>query len=267
MVEQYVLSTTTITLKRTGKAKRKVPTLSHLTEREGVQGGKIVVYRRYFLRLLAYPKCLRDQLVFELPTLQAFRTGEVSSFHGEWADMENGDLQVLDSKKLELFTLPMHPTVAKHINAYMKETGITEGILIKALPGAPHIGRKAGSTTIGMGMSITNLEKIWAKYCHLLEIPVMSPRYGRAYWLCMEHFVKQKPLYYTMTIMRHESMDVHQKYVARLIDYPAIKDMFNQGELPPFLSLCVRSGQCPLSAPNCHCRMFQPKLQEVEVNQ
>lgn len=88
-----------------------------------------LVYRERFERLLASPKNLRDQLVIELPTLQGFRTGEVSSFRAEWVDFDKGILLVLDSNKHQLFPLPLHPTVAKHIMEYMQETGIKEGIL------------------------------------------------------------------------------------------------------------------------------------------
>jgi integrase len=141
-----------------------------------------LVLRERFERLLASLKSLRDQLIIELPTLQAFRSGEVSSFRAEWSDFDKGILLVLDSNKQQLFPIPLHPIVAKHIAQYMRETEITKGILLQPLKGAPHVGRKLGSKTLGEGLSIKHIEHIWQEHCKGIGIPLMTARWGRAFF-------------------------------------------------------------------------------------
>jgi len=223
--------------------------------------GKIVVYRGYFVRLLSQPKPLRDQLLIELPTLQAFRTGEIGTVDTAHIDVEHGDIQILDSKKHRLFTLPLDATVADHLDKYIHSRNIVSGPIFK--PEKRTRPRKPNSKTKGVGLSLSYIQRVWRKWCDICSIPYMSPRYGRAYFACVWHYVEHKSMFGLMTILRHDDILATQKYLSKIIDYAAVKAEFNRGKKSPFSSLCTRFDSCPLAAPNCYCRMFQPK---IEVN-
>lgn len=191
------------------------PTLKHPKhEREG----RIVVYRSYFQRLLSTPKPLRDQLCLELPCLEGLRTGEISTLRAEWFDVSNGDLKVLDSKKNEMFTLPLDPTVAKHFI----QMNVTEGFLIQ--------GRKR----TGRGLTPCHIERIWKDWSWTSNIPVLHPRLGRAYLATFEHFVLGKPTSYIQWLLRHDSLQSTEHYLSRIVSYEDMKSLFYMGKTRMF---------------------------------
>jgi integrase len=226
--------------------------LFHSDESEG----KIVVYRGYFLRLLSIAKPLRDQLLIELPVLEAFRTGEVSSFKVECVDFDRGDLQVLDSKKQRFFMVPLDPVVAEHLAEYIRLKGLKQGIAFGAETKAGR-KRKPNSKTKGAGLSLTFIQWVWRKWCMACGIPVMSPRMGRAYFACKWHYVDRKSMFALMTILRHDDILATQKYLAKIIDYDAVKTEFYRGMKSPFQGSCSRSDKCPMAVEGCFCRSFQ----------
>jgi len=191
--------------------------------------GRIVVYRAYFQRLLKTSMPLRDRLVIELPCLEGLRSGEISTLRAEWIDLENGDIRILDSKKQTMFTLPLDPTVAKHVI----QLGIHEGFLIR--------GRKR----TGKGLSVTHVERLWKDYCVDAGIPPMSPRMGRAYFAVIEHFVLRKPIGYIQFMLRHDDLQSTEHYVnCDIVDYGDMKEIFYQGK---------------------ENRMFQPQIKEEQA--
>jgi len=115
--------------------------------------GRIVVYRARFLRLLNWPKPLRDQLILELPTLNGLRTHEVATAEVRHVDLEHGDLEVLDSKKYQFYTIPLDYGVGRHFQQYFTQTGITEGLVFRA-------GWKAGRRSEGP-LSDSAIDYIW----------------------------------------------------------------------------------------------------------
>jgi integrase len=228
---------------------------------------KLVVYREIFTRLLNAPKSLRDQLIFDLPCLQAFRAGEVSSLKVEYVCFESGDITVLDSKKKTEMPRPLDPIVAKHIAEYIQQEHLTRGILLQPLPTAHHVGRKPGSKTVGAGISTTQIGRIWEKYCKALGIPVMPARMGRAYFACYEHYVLGKPIGYIQFMLRHDDLQSTEHYLyEKIVSYEDQKAIFLRGKQSPFSPSpsCSRFDACPLSAPNCKCRMFQNQVMEEQ---
>jgi integrase len=238
-------------------------------ERAGVhrekQEGRIVIYRDWFEKLLSIPKPLRDQLVIELPTLEAFRSGEVSSLRVENVDFERGDLRVLDSKKRQLFPIPLNPVVAKHLDEYIQQEGIREGYVIRALPKAPHVGHKKDSKTLGAGLSESAIQKIWERCCLTANVPVMPPRTGRAYFATDWHFVKHKSMFHLMAILRHTNIRVTEDYLEKLVTFEDLKAEFYQGMDSPFGSDCVRAESCPVACADCHCRFYQARVEGQKV--
>jgi len=227
---------------------------------EGAEG-RIVIYRRHFEKLLAFPKPLRDQLLIELPTLEALRSGEMSSLRVEYVDFEHGDLTVLDSKKKKLLMVPLDPVVAVHLAEYIQVERLSEGILIRALPNAPHVGHKPGTKTLGVGLSENTINWTWEKWCLRCCIPVMAPRVGRAYFATLWHFVQHKSLYNLMNILRHDDIQSTEHYLNKLVAYEDTKAEFYQGMKSPFASECNRSDKCPVAAPGCHCKFLQARVE------
>lgn len=211
---------------------------------------KIVIYRSYFERLLKFPKPLRAQLIMELPTLEAFRTGEITTFEVEHVDFERGDLRVLDSKKLLFYPVPLDTTVALHLAEYIQATGLRSGAIIR------------GQKRTGLGLTVGQIEREWRTWCEAAGVPIMSPRMGRAYWACYEHYVLRKPIGYIQYILRHDDLQSTEHYLYdQIVSYEDQKGIFFQGKDSPFGSECARSESCPVSCPDCQCRFFQPRIE------
>jgi len=216
--------------------------------------GRLVIHRGHFAKFLARPKDPRDQLIVEGPTLQALRTGEVSSLRVKWFDFDNGDLTVLDSKKKCLMMVPLDPVFAEHAAEFIRVQHLKDDdFLIQQLR---HHSRKVGSKTKGEGLSNTHIEKIWWNNCDALGIPRMNPRLGRAYFACKWHFVDHKSMFGLMAILRHEDIQSTNHYLARICDYLTVKAEFYDGLLSPIVSRCTRFSQCPMSKEKCFCRSF-----------
>jgi len=276
---QAVLYTHTITVKKTSKPINRHPTHDTLSQPARERGeSRIVVYREHFRLLLSNPNTLlRNRLILELPSLQGFRSGEVSNFKAEYANFERGLIGVMDTKKHCLFWNPMRKTVAKHLDQYMELTGIRKGILFRALPGAPHTGRKPGSKTKGEGLSIKHIEVIWANECIDTGIPPMAPRTGRAFFAVWWIRIKHKPIAYLKVQMRHTTVQHTEDYWNKILDGDDLMDEFqdadsedngvefSQGQPSPFSLACKRFDGCPLAAPGCRCRMFQPQIKEEQT--
>ena len=254
---QAISYTETITIIKRGKTHRKTPNLFHSDE---ASEGHIIVCRARFLKLLKAPKSLRDQLVIELPTLMAFRTGEVTSARLEHVDFESGDMQVLDSKKYQLFLVPLNPTVAMHLAEYVQKYDIESGVLFQR----PKAGRQATK----LELSSTTIHRIWAQSCKAAGVPYMPPRMGRAMfsvnwiWGNPEQGIPKKTIKGLQVILRHDDILATEKYLNKIMCYEDIKAEFNQGLKSPFVAACARSKGCPLFVEGCHCRMFTPRIRE-----
>jgi integrase len=223
--------------------------------------GKIYVYRRYFEKIRELPKSLRGQILVELLMDHGLRSGEASSQRIELCDLANGLLHVLDSKKGTLRIVPMRYRTGKHIATHIQVLKKSYGFLIQSRRKV----RKPNSKTQGEGISDCQIGRILAHYCIEADVPVMAPRMFRAYCASKWMFVDHKSIYHLKALLGHDDIQSTEHYVNKLVDVDDFVEEFHQGEeqdggkVSPFsLSICARSESCPLSAPNCHCRMFIP---------
>jgi integrase len=257
---QAVSYTHTITIKRASNATKKAPTPTDLNQKISAQvESRLVVSREHFMILLSAPMSLRDRLIIELPTLQGFRAGEVSNFQAEYANFERGLIGVMDTKKHRLFWNPMRRIMASHLDQYMEITGIRYGTLIQPLPGAPHTGRKPGSKTLGVGLSIKHLETVWKIRCIENNLPVMSPRMGRAIFAVWWMRIKHKPIGYLKVQLRHDKIESTEKYWEKILDFDDLMDEFQDAD---------REDDCfsKAAALGGHRdRMFQENTEEVQA--
>jgi len=215
--------------------------------------GKIIVYRRHFEKLLSFPKPLRDQLIIELPIKEGLRTTEVCTLRSQDVDFEHGDLWVLDSKKHRLMVIPLDAEVAQHLAEYIQAHGVKEGILLAAERKSDRKGKRGR-------LSKQAIEYLWNKWCRIVGIPKMSPRYGRAYFAVDWHVVKGKSLIGLRNVLRHDEISSTEAYLNRIYSYEDTKAEFQRGN-KWFSNQSCSQAQCPISAVGCYCKMFKPKIE------
>jgi len=226
-----ILCTHTITVKKTSKRINRHPTHDTLSQPARERGeSRLVVSREHFMILLSAPMSLRDRLIIELPVLQGFRAGEVSNFQAEYANFERGLIGCLDTKKHRLFWNPMRKIMAAHLDQYMEQVGIRYGTLIQPLPGAPHVDRKLGSKTLGVGLSIKHIEHVWAIRCIENELPVMPPRMGRAIFAVWWMRIKHKPIAYLKVQLRHDKIESTEAYWEKILDFDDLMTEFQDAD-------------------------------------
>jgi integrase len=150
------------------------------------------------------------------------------------------------------------------LEQHIHDKGLTDGIVLRPETKAGR-KRKPGSKTKGVGLSLTAIQRVWDKWCMAAGIPVMSPRIGRAYFACVWYFVDHKNIYDLQAILRHDDILATEKYLSKIHSYEDLKTEFYRGKKSPFLSPCTRFDACPLAASDCHCRMFQPKIEVKNV--
>jgi integrase len=256
---QALVCTRTITINKTPDSSRKAPTHDTLSQPARERGeSRLVVSREHFMILLSAPMPLRDRLIIELPVLQGFRAGEVSNFQAEYANFERGLIGVMDTKKHRLFWNPMRRIMAAHLDQYMEQMGIRHGTLIQPLPGAPHTGRKPGSKTLGVGLSIKTIEHIWAIRCIENDLPVMSPRMGRAIFAVWWMRIKHKPIGYLKVQLRHDKIESTESYWENILDFDDLVAEFQDADTDDdvFSKAAALGGQ--------RGRMFQSSTIEVK---
>jgi len=176
-------------------------------------------YRDHFLKLLNYPKPLRDQLILEFPVLNAFRTTEVATVTVEDIDLEHGDIKVLDSMKHEKIKVPLDPNIAKHLKEYLKRSSFTSGFIFRP-------GPKAGRRTT-KHLTDTAIDYIWGKWCRAAGISYMSARYGRAYFALDWYLIQRKNIIALKQILRTSFKDL-ERYLPKY-RYEDLKGEFQRG--------------------------------------
>jgi len=179
-------------------------------------GKTFVLYRRQMLQLLAYPKPVFDQLAIELPCLMGFRSTEVTSWLAEYIDFQNMNTYVMDSKKKDLFTVPLNLHVAKHAEKVLN--GRTEGVLL----------RSRSNRNLGQQLTKFAIWHIWKKYTKLLPNAVdISPLTGRRFFAAYWYHHLKLSLMTLSKILRHSGPAVTLGYVEKLIFYEDVKSDYN----------------------------------------
>lgn len=237
---------------------------------------RTVINRGQIEKVLKCEKPLRDQVILELAAYEGLRSGEISAQHAEWIDFQNGDLYVLDSKKHQLFPLPLVPLVAKHVDQYMIDNDITSGILLKQFH--PH-RRKDESKSRGMGMTEHHLSRICYFYCDECHVPRVPLRYLRAYFaleLLREKGCKldgspvsAASILELMMWLRHSNPNVTMSYLETIRDYQTFKTMFvSRLDSPIQRSVCATVDRCPVAIPGkCFCKFYVPStIAQVEAS-
>lgn len=190
----------------------------------------IIIHRTDIEQLLAYPKKPRNQLIHELAALMGFRTGEITVQRREWINLETGRCYVKDSKKRELYPIPLNYRVAKLIAKVVANR--TEGLLIRRFQG----GRGIKNESIRNDEALTG-DAIWqvvrdhAKRAGIQNWRDYNPRLLRHYFAAS--FAKGKDgkpgnMEVLRRIMRHTSLMSTQVYLARLIFFEDVQEEYDR---------------------------------------
>lgn len=180
-----------------------------------------ILYRNQMLRLLAYPKPVRDQLAIELPCLMGFRAKEVCTWRAENIDFRNMNTLVLDAKKKTLFTVPLNLYVAEHAEIVLN--GRAEGVVL----------RSQSDRNRGDELTPTAIWYIWDRWTKEAKLPNakdISPLTGRQWFACEWFHVQKQPLATLSLIMRHNNAKVTLDYALRLIPYEEVKRNYGRFE-------------------------------------
>jgi len=190
----------------------------------------IIIHRSDIDKLLATRKKPRNQLIHELAAYMGFRTGEICTERIEWFDFETGRCYVMDSKKLELYPIPLNYRVAKLTAKVAGDK--TEGLLIKRFQGGRAI--KMGDSRYEeplTGDAIWQVVRRHARKAGIRNWQDYNPRLLRHYFAAT--FAKGKDgkpgnMEVLRRILRHDSLLSTQFYLARLIFFEDVQDEYDR---------------------------------------
>lgn len=190
----------------------------------------IIIHRSDVDKLLATRKKPRNQLIHELAAYMGFRTGEICTERIEWFDYETGKCYVRDSKKLELYPIPLNYRVAKLAAKVAGDKD--EGLLIKRYQGgrAIRIGDSRYEEPL-TGDAVWQVVRRHARKAGIRNWRDYNPRLLRHYFAAS--FAKGKDdkpgnLEVLRRILRHTSLLRTQIYLSRLIFFEDVQEEYNR---------------------------------------
>ena len=180
------------------------------------QQKNFVLYRRQMLALLRFPKPVFDQLAIELPCLMGFRSQEVATWMAKYINYQTMNTFVLDSKKKQLFTVPLNLNVAKHAEEVLN--GRVEGYVLRH--------RSKGKQFANQPLTPTAIWYIWDKWTKqagLWNAKEISPNTGRRFFAAEWYYSQELSLVTLQMILRHSHFETTMRYVRGLVFYEDIK--------------------------------------------
>lgn len=191
----------------------------------------IIINRADVERLLARPgRKPRNQLTLELAASMGLRTGEIVEARIEWFDIDHGKCLVMDSKKRELFPVPLNYRVARLV-AQVAE-GREKGLLIRRFAGGRHIKKFYVHLEEPLtGDALWQITRTCARKAGIQNWREYTPRLLRHYFAAS--FAKGKDdkpgnIEVLRRILRHDSLLTTQFYLARLIFFEDIQEEYDR---------------------------------------
>lgn len=217
---------------------------------------------------------LRDFLLIRLPMKIGLRNSEIRMLRIENINFENRTFQVLDSKKYELFLLPLDVLTLQLIQDLIGKR--QEGYVF------PHTG---SWTSVKCDMPLSRVQ-IWQIVHDIAEqagVKGFNPRLLRHYFAAYWIYVEKKSVVTLQGLMRHSDLSVTFFYTRRLTffedwqrEYDGVKNgpflEFEQESISLEDSICKRCSNLPLCkyAPlaSCasSCRFYAPKQEVVTTH-
>lgn len=188
----------------------------------------IIIHRANIEKLVARKKNVRDQLIIDLPRLQGFRTGEVSTLRWEYVDFNREQITVLDSKKHILVTLPLHWRVARLLEKYRRKSK-SDGWVIRPLESwnIKHNDDKPITSD-----TLQNVVKWYAEEAGIPDWHRYNPTLLRAYFAA-DWVSEKRSLKILQTLMRHNDLPTTLHYVGRIVFWEDMEAEFHRIQRVP----------------------------------
>lgn len=199
----------------------------------------IVLVQRDIQKLVQHPKILRDQLIIELPRLQAFRTREIATLRWELVNEDDRWIYVENSKKDHLFPLPLQWQLAPLLKQFRQEMGQPKnGWVIRPLPTV-----NVKKSALGKPISNTAIEgvvKEYAREAGIFNWKSYTPTLLRAYFAA-EWFRQKRNLKMLQTMMRHNELPTTMHYVSRIVFWEDLEAEFDRIQRIPTIRSVKKS--------------------------
>jgi len=231
------------------------------------QADAIVIRRGDILHVHDYAQkhCpLRDFLLIRLPMKIGLRTGEISTLKIENIDFLSHSFYVLDSKRKELYPLPLDMVTLSLIQDLIKNR--LEGYVFTR----SHSWRKVKQSK---PLSIEEIWHVVRKIGVEAGVPNLNPRLLRCFFAANWVYVEKKSHATLQRILRHKDPATTEIYVGKLVFFEDLQREYEGVQSQPFvsdsicndcelLSICKHA---PLPSNVTGCRFLKPKQRE-ELN-
>lgn len=186
----------------------------------------VLLHRSDIQKLLQQPKILRDQIIVDLPTLEAFRTGEIAALDWQHVNEAERWIYVTNSKKDHLYPVPLDWQLAQRLKRFRQECGEPQyGGVIRPLPSV-NVKRSAWGKPIS-NQAIEDVVKFYAREAGIFNWNQYNPTLLRAYFAA--EWVSQKRSWKMLqTIMRHNSLSTTMRYATRIIFWEDLRTEFDR---------------------------------------
>jgi len=188
-------------------------------------GKPVILVKQEFQKLFTYSRRhepLRNQLVIDFPTKMGLRSGEITQIYGSDININQGRLNIRNSKSGHIYPIPIPYEIAEKLERYRYRQ---DKPLIRRLLGGSYTESRGGTP-----MHPTSLLQLWhrvAKRAQLETPKIYTPTLGRHYFAAMWAFhpnpEKRGNLEMLRRIMRHKNLAYTQVYLSRLVFFEDIK--------------------------------------------
>jgi len=161
--------------------------------------------------------CPRDFLIVHIPMKIGLRNSEIRTLRIENIDFEERTFQVLDSKKYELFPLPLDMLSLELIKD-----------LIGPRPNGYVFTHQGSWTRVKADEPLSRVE-IWQIFQNLgreAGVKDFNPRMARHYFAVHWAVVEKKSVVTLQRILRHKSLAITQIYLGKLVFFEDIQSEF-----------------------------------------
>jgi integrase len=175
---------------------------------------------------------LRDFCIIRVPMKCGLRPGEVRCLRWEQVDFKGLTLNVVDSKKYEVFPIPMDVVTADYLRQLQEKVG---GHWV--FPHDPESGWKRWTTCL-TDDALDKVVKKWARLAGCQDWKRMTlyllRHFFAANWVYPSNGKRSGNLHTLSRILRHKSLAYTQVYLSRLVFYEDLQAEYNRFQMGPF---------------------------------
>jgi hypothetical protein len=211
-------------------------------------GEAIIIKRADIEKVHAYARqhcSLRDFLIVHLPIEIGLRNSEIRTLRVENISFEDRSFEVLDSKKLELFPLPLDMLSLQLIKDLVADRG--EGYVFVHSNGWK-IRRK------GEPLSYVEIWQITHNIAVKAGVKGYSPRMGRHYFAAHSIFDLKMNVVVLQRILRHKNLAVTTVYLSKLVFFEDIQKEFEG----------IRNSPLVPETTQANCHTISPTITTVQ---